>query len=96
MSAACATSCAGLIPACRSRTLRTQPGEIDETINRAIVFARLCSAFAVLALIIATVGLYGTTAYAVARRTGEIGVRTALGATRRIVLAMVLGDVLNG
>ena len=74
--------------------IRTQPGEIAQTINREIVFARLCTAFAVLALIIATVGLYGTTAYAVARRTGEIGIRTALGATRRVVLAMVLGDVL--
>ena len=73
--------------------IRTQTGEIDQTINREVVFARLCTAFAVLALIIATVGLYGTTAYAVARRTGEIGIRSALGATRRAVVALVLSDV---
>ena len=46
-----------------------------------------------LALIIASGGLYGTTAYGVARRTGEIGIRSALGATRRAVVAMVLSDV---
>ena len=73
--------------------LRTQSAEIDQTINREVVFARLCTAFAILALIIASVGLYGTTAYGVARRTGEIGIRSALGATRRAVVALVLSDV---
>jgi macrolide transport system ATP-binding/permease protein len=42
--------------------------------NQEIVFARLCSTFAILALVIACVGLYGTMAYAVARRTREIGI----------------------
>ena len=63
--------------------VRTQAADIEQTINQEIVFARLCSAFAGLALIIACVGLYGTTAYAVARRTSEIGLRMALGARRR-------------
>jgi len=43
------------------------------------LFAWLCTAFAVLALAIACVGLYGTTSYTVARRTGEMGIRMALG-----------------
>ena len=73
--------------------LRTQVAEIDQTINQEIVFARLCSAFAVLALTIACVGLYATMAYVVARRTSEIGIRMALGAAERTVTWMVLREV---
>jgi ABC-type antimicrobial peptide transport system permease subunit len=70
--------------------IRTQAAQIDQTINQEIILARLCSAFALLALIIACVGLYGTMAYSVARRTAEIGIRIALGAQRRTVTWMVL------
>ncbi len=73
--------------------IRTQAGEIDQTINQEIVFARLCSTFALLALTIACVGLYATMAYAVARRTSEIGLRMALGAGRPAVIWMVLREV---
>jgi macrolide transport system ATP-binding/permease protein len=52
----------------------TQAGEIDRTMSQEITFARLSMGFAILALVIASVGLYGTMAYAVARRTGEIGI----------------------
>ncbi len=74
--------------------VKTQAGEIDESFNQEIVFAELCSAFAILALAIACVGLYGTVSYNVARRTGEIGIRMALGAQRGGVVWMVLRDVI--
>jgi predicted permease len=74
--------------------LRTQAAEIDRSMNQEIIFARLCTGFAILALVIASVGLYGTMAYAVARRTGEIGIRMALGAQRGAILRMILRQVL--
>jgi predicted permease len=73
--------------------VKTQAADIDQTINQEIVFARLCSAFAILALAIACVGLYATMAYAVARRTSEIGLRLALGARPGTVVWMMLRDV---
>ena len=74
--------------------VRTQIQDIDRTINQEITFADLCTGFAILAMVIACVGLYGTVAYNVARRTGEIGIRMALGARRGVVVRMVLGEVL--
>jgi len=72
---------------------KTQGDDIDQTINQEIVFARLCSAFAILALVIASIGLYATMAYAVTRRASEIGLRMALGAGRGVVIWMVLREV---
>ena len=67
---------------------------IDQTIGQERTFATLCTCFAMLAVLIACVGLYGTMAYNVARRTNEIGIRMALGAERRRLIWMVLRDVL--
>ncbi|HVT26598.1 MAG TPA: FtsX-like permease family protein, partial [Lacipirellulaceae bacterium] len=68
----------------------TQAAEIDGTISREATFAKLCTGFAVLALLIACVGLYGTMSYNVTRQIGEIGIRMALGAQRGSVVWMVL------
>jgi len=72
----------------------TQSGEIDRTISQEVTFAKLCTGFAVLALLIACVGLYGTMSYGVARQVGEIGIRMAMGAQRGTVVWMVLRRVL--
>jgi ABC-type antimicrobial peptide transport system permease subunit len=52
----------------------------------------LLSGFALVALILASVGVYGVLSYAVAQRRGEVGIRMALGADRGAVRSMVLGD----
>ena len=73
--------------------LKTQAAMVDETMTGEAMFARLGTVFAILALIIACVGLYGTIAHIVARRTSEIGIRIALGAARSQVVWLVMRQV---
>jgi ABC-type antimicrobial peptide transport system permease subunit len=80
-------SVAANVPVAQARTLSSQ---VDRSLVNERLIARLLSAFAILALILAAVGLYGVLGYSVERRTGEIGLRLALGATRGGVLRSVL------
>ena len=64
--------------------------QIADRFTEERMVARLTTLFGALALLLATIGLYGVTAYTAARRTGEIGIRMALGAARPAVIAMVM------
>jgi predicted permease len=64
--------------------------QVSLNFNQDRLIARLTELYGLLALTLACVGLYGVTAFAVARRTNEIGIRMALGANRRSVLTRVL------
>jgi len=69
--------------------------QVADNFNGERLISRLTGLFGVLALVLASVGLYGITAYSVARRTNEIGVRMALGANRSHVVVMVMRRALG-
>src|SRR5262249_35909732 len=71
------------------RTLRDL---VRESVSAQRLVAALCSVFAALAALLACIGIYGVMSYSIARRTNEIGIRIALGATRGDVLWSILRD----
>jgi predicted permease len=77
------------------RSTTTLSAEIAGKTSRERLLLGLSSGFAAVAILLAAVGLYGTLAYMVNRRTREIGVRLAFGARRDTILRMVVGDALR-
>jgi predicted permease len=75
------------LPVMRIRSMEQQ---VASTFTQQRLIARLTSLFGILALVLASIGLYGVTSYNVGRRTSEIGLRMALGADRGAVLALIL------
>lgn len=67
---------------------------LEAKLSREYLLADLSGFFSGLTLLLVSIGIYGTLAYAVARRTGEIGIRMALGAQPSAVRAMILRDIL--
>lgn len=82
---------AGLDPALPVYRIRTARTAVDQGLGSISLLGSLLGAFALVGVILAAVGIYGVVSYTVVQRTGELGIRVALGAQARDVLLLVLG-----
>jgi predicted permease len=86
---------AAINPNLTAQKFQTFDAQIADRFTEERLLARLTMLFGALALLLATIGLYGVTSYTVARRTSEIGIRMALGAERGSVIAMIMRGAVN-
>ena len=77
------------------RKMMTFQDLVDGNFNSSRLIAQLTTVYGILALVLASIGLYGVAAYTVARRTSEIGIRMALGAQRGTVIRMILRSAMQ-
>ncbi|HXI32061.1 MAG TPA: ABC transporter permease [Vicinamibacterales bacterium] len=75
--------------------VRTMDQWVARTLSQARFNSLLLAAFALLALLLAAIGIYGVMSYAVSQRTSEIGIRLAMGAETRDILTMIVGDAMR-
>jgi putative ABC transport system permease protein len=95
MAGTIASSLRAFDPELTIRRVRPLEAVVDESLARERFTLALVAVFAALGLVIAAVGVFGVVGYVVARRTGEIGIRVALGASRAHVLRTVLAEGLT-